>query len=221
MNGAFITGTNTGIGKTFFTAAWTRHLRANGIPALALKPIACGDRTDAETFANANDEILTLNEINPIHLAPPLSPYAACVVEDKPFDWEPWEKTKNELSKRFPGPFLIEGVGGWLVPITRDFWVRDWALELGLPVVVVASAGLGTLNHTLLTIESIRPTGLPILGIVVNAYGVPDDLAAATNPAFLEDLTGLPVWNLPAPGTVPQWPKWLSLSTVVEPDPPH
>lgn len=217
MTGAFITGTNTGIGKTHFTAAWTRHLRAHGTPALALKPIACGDRSDAETFAAANEETLPLNLINPIHLAPPLAPYAACVIEDKPFDWDPWHRARHHLTTRFPGPFLIEGVGGWLVPITREVFVRDWAADLALPIVLVTSTALGTLNHTLLTVESIRATRLPILGIVANPHLVPDDLASATNPALLEDLTALPVWTLPADPARAHWPSWLRLSPVGQP----
>jgi dethiobiotin synthetase len=214
VSGVFVTGTGTGVGKTCFTAAWTRHLRAAGGTALALKPIVCGEREDATRFAGANDERLTLNEINPIWLQIPLSPYAACVIEDKVLDWAPWRATWERLRAKEEGPFLIEGVGGWLVPLTRDFWVRDWALELGFPIVVVASAGLGTLNHTLLTVESVRAVGLPILGLVVNHHGVPDDIASQTNPALLEELSGLPVWNFPEGGEPESWPTWLSLDRI-------
>ncbi|MFQ3671007.1 MAG: dethiobiotin synthase [Verrucomicrobiia bacterium] len=214
MTGAFITATHTGIGKTFFTAAWTRYLRAHGTPALALKPIACGDRADAETFAPANDHQLPLNLINPIHLTPPLSPYAACIVEDKPFDWDPWHRALAHLRAHFPGPFLIEGVGGWLVPITRTYFIRDFAADLALPIVLVTSTALGTLNHTLLTVESIRASRLPLLGIVANPYNVPDDLASATNPALLEDLCQLPVWTLPSNLESATWPPWLHLSSL-------
>ncbi|MDD5262842.1 MAG: dethiobiotin synthase [Methylacidiphilales bacterium] len=209
MNGIFITGTGTGVGKTFFTAACTRALRKRGIPALALKPISCGGRTDEELYAKANEETLSLNEINHIHLAPPLSPYAASAVENKPFDLSALRDGINSVTARHPGPFLIEGVGGWLVPITRDYWVRDWARELDLPVCLVAGAGLGTINHTLLTVESIRQSGARILGIVLNHHGVPDDMAAQTNPAILEDLSGLPVLRFHGPEDLLKLPSWL------------
>jgi len=210
MNGLFITGTDTGVGKTWFTAALTRALRGTGVPALGLKPILCGERTDAEMLAAANGETLSLNEINPVTWKPPLSPYAASIIEDRPFDFAPVRETLERLAKRHPGPFLIEAVGGWLVPITRDVAVREWAVELGLPVVVVCRAGLGTLNHTLLTVESIRATGLPLVGLVVNFFGVaPEDMAAQTNPAILEDLTGLPVFKIYEKEDVGDLPAWL------------
>jgi len=214
LHGCFITGTGTGIGKTCFTAWWTRQLRRQKCPALALKPITCGGRGDAETFALANDETLSLNEINPVWLLPPVAPYTACVIEDKPLDMLTVRNTLDRLSKKFPGPWLIEGIGGWLVPLEKQFWVRDWAFELGLPVVVVASAGLGTLNHTLLTVESIRQSHCPILGLVINHYNVPEDMATQTNPAIIEDLTGLPIFNFPkSPGDLPL-PPWLQLSSL-------
>jgi dethiobiotin synthetase len=211
MHGLFITGTSTGVGKTWVTAALTRALRARGIPALALKPILAGERTDAELFAAANDETLTLNEINPVSLLPPLAPYAACVIEDRPFDFTPVRETLTALASRHTGPFLIEGIGGWRVPITRDISVREWAQELGLPVLIVASALLGTLNHTLLTLDSIRAAGLTVPGIVMNFHGTTaDDLAAQTNPAILEDLTGLPIFRVHTEADFTDLPPWLA-----------
>lgn len=210
MHGFFITGTNTGIGKTWTTSALTRALRARGIPALALKPILAGERTDAEIFAAANQETLTLNQINPIHLTPPLAPYAACVIEDRPFDFSTVRQTLATLAANYPGPFLIEGIGGWRVPITRDISVREWAAELQLPVLIVASAALGTLNHTLLTLDSIRTCGLTVPGILMNFHGIPEnDLAAQTNPAILEDLSGLPVFTYSTESDFLTLPPWL------------
>lgn len=210
MTGFFITGTGTGVGKTWATAALTRALRARGVPALALKPILAGLRTDAEVFAAANEETLSLQEINPITLTPPLAPYAACVIEDRPFDFTPVRETLATLAARHPGPFFIEGIGGWRVPITRDISVREWAQELGLPVLIVASAALGTLNHTLLTLDSVQSAGLAVPGILMNFYGTSeDDLAARTNPAILEDLCGLPVFRFAEEADFLDLPPWL------------
>ncbi|MDR0534333.1 MAG: dethiobiotin synthase [Verrucomicrobiales bacterium] len=211
MNGVFVTGTGTGIGKTFVTAAWTRELRARGKSALALKPISCGDRSDAEQFAAANDETLSLNQINPISLLAPLSPYAACIVEDKPFDFCALHDGVEAVAVKCPGPFLVEGVGGWLVPITREYWVRDWAGELKLPVVIVAPAELGMLNHTLMTIESVRNSGCELKGVIVNHHPVCDDLATTTNPAILEELGRVPVFNFHSTEDLRQMPAWMQL----------
>ncbi len=212
MNSFFITGTNTGIGKTYFTALLTRHLRGQGIPALALKPFCCGERTDVEILSKANDEVLTLNQINPVYLLPPLSPYAACVVEERPLVPEDTIQSVRNITEKYSGPFLIEGAGGWLVPITKQYWVRDFARELNLPIIIVASAGLGTLNHSLLTIESIRASGCKIAGIVMNFHNCPEDMASATNPAILEELSGLPVYSLSASATdLNDFPAWIGL----------
>jgi dethiobiotin synthetase len=106
----------------------------------------------------------------------------------------------------------VEGVGGWRVPLAPGYEVRDWARDLGLPVVIVARAGLGTLNHTLLTVESIRAAGVTCAGIVLNPGALPEGdstLARRTNGALLQDLLGLPVFQgegaTEAAGEVPLW----------------
>ncbi|MEM6822215.1 MAG: dethiobiotin synthase [Verrucomicrobiota bacterium] len=210
MNNYFITGTDTEVGKTYVTSNIIQQLRKKNIPALGLKPFACGDRTDAEILAKANEESLSLNEINPIHLLPPLAPYSAYIIDDRPPDLEPVWKTLQDLKNRQTGPFLIEGVGGWLVPITQDYWVRDFARELGYPVIVVARAGLGTINHCLLTVENIRNTGLTVAGIIMNEYDCPDDLALQTNPAVVEELARCPLWRISENDSCEALPSWIS-----------
>lgn len=211
MTGCFITGTGTGVGKTYLTALWTRTLRSQGTPALALKPFLCGEeRTDAEIFAKANEETLSLNQINPLWLRPPLAPFTASVVENKPLDLEKVRESLTEVTARFGGPFLIEGIGGWMVPLTSSFYIRDFARELKLPVLVVASAGLGTINHTLLTVESIRTAGCSIPGILLNQpSNDKEDMASATNPSVIAELTGLPTAVIPANATPEDLPSWL------------
>lgn len=209
FKGAFITGTDTEVGKTYFTSLWTRQLRKEGVPALALKPYVCGERTDAEILTKANEETLSLNEINPVHLLPPLAPYMACVLEERPLDWQLVQDTIEVVTSKHKGPFLVEGVGGWNVPLTKDYWVSHWAKELNLPVVVVVRADLGTINHTLLTVEAIKKTGLPVLGIVINFHGQPSNIATQTNPAAIEDLTGLPLFQLDDKATELSLPRWL------------
>ncbi|NJK91687.1 MAG: AAA family ATPase [Blastochloris sp.] len=133
MRGFFITGTSTGVGKTFFTTRLTSRYRELGIPALALKPYCCGERTDAEEMARANEETLSLNQINPVHLLPPLSPYAACVVEERLLDPAETLNQIHQVTRLHPGPFLIEGAGGWLVPITKTIGCGIWRATSNCP----------------------------------------------------------------------------------------
>jgi len=209
MKGLFITGTDTDIGKTYLTATLTRALRKSGIPAVGLKPLLCGDRRDAEELFKACDREIGIDLINPFWLSPPLAPYAASIVESRKIDLQPVFDTLSHLENTHSGPFLVEGVGGWLVPITREYWLRDLAVQLGLPVLVVASVGLGTLNHTLLTVESIRNSGCYPVGIILNRFGAPPSTAAETNPAILADLTGLPVYAMDENDPLVPIPLWL------------
>ena len=209
MKGIFITGTDTGVGKTYFTALLTRLLRKEGIPAIALKPVASGDRLDATRLAEAMDGALPIPIINPIHFAAPLAPYTAGILENRPFPWDLLRTHWQQITCAHPGPFLVEGVGGWRVPMDSTLTVREWAQELGLPVLVVCRASLGTLNHTLLTVDSIRQTGLPLPGIIMNFHSTPEDEATRTNPGILEEWSKLPVTRLSADAANWEIPEWL------------
>ena len=209
MKGVFITGTDTGVGKTYLTARLTRSLRQQGLPAIALKPVASGDRSDATTLSEAMRGALPISKINPVHFAAPLSPYAAATLENRPFPWDLLRSHWKEMTSSHPGPFLVEGVGGWRVPMDSTRTVREWARELGLPVLIVCRATLGTLNHTLLTVDSIRATGLQIPGIIMNFYGATDNEAARTNPGILEEWSKLPVTGLPSSSLAWEIPGWL------------
>ncbi len=209
MKGIFITGTDTGVGKTYLTALLTRTLRSQGIPAIALKPVASGDRSDALALHEAMGRALPIPQINPIHFSAPLAPYAAGMLENRPFPWDQLRSHWRDISGSHPGPFLVEGVGGWRVPMDSTHTVREWARELGLPVLVVCRATLGTLNHTLLTVDSIRQTDLPLPGVVINFHAAPEGDAIRTNPGILEEWSKLPVARLPAGATTWEIPDWL------------
>lgn len=201
-NGWFITGTDTGVGKTYFTSALLRNLRAQGVDAVGFKPICCGTREDSESIFAASDGTLTIDEVNPVWLHPPAAPYTASIIEERPIDLARIRDGFAKLRARH-ACVVVEGAGGWLVPIQRDFSVADLATEFALPVVVVVQNRLGCLNHSLLTAESIRSRGLTCAGFVLNhGLNAPtrDPLAAAmqavattTNRAVLEDVSGLPV----------------------------
>jgi len=133
------------------------------------------------------------------------------MVEGRPFPWGILRERMKKLAQNYQGPFLVEGVGGWRVPLDSSLGIREWAQELSLPVVVVARNSLGTLNHTLLTVDSIRQSNLTLLGIVLNDTSPKPDDSSVTNPALLEQLTHLPVLSLAYQSTqLSSLPAWLT-----------
>jgi len=190
----FITGTDTGVGKTHVSARLLRTWRKNGSDAVAMKPICCGGREDAEELHAACDGAVPVDDINPIWLRPPTAPYTASIIEERSIDLDRIHRDFARLRDEFP-VVLVEGVGGWLVPIRRDYLVSDLAAEFGLPVLVVAANKLGMLNHTLLTVQSIRARGLTCTGVILNHPTAPveGDPAVITNRSILEDTLDVPV----------------------------
>jgi dethiobiotin synthetase len=191
----FVTGTDTDVGKTYCTALLLRALRREGKNAVGFKPICCGGREDAEVLHAAAEGELLLNDVNPVWLRAPAAPYAASLVESRPVDLALIRDTFRRLEKSYSS-LLVEGVGGWRVPITAEYCTSDLAVEFGLPVVVVVANRLGALNHTLLTLDSIRARGLPCAGLILNhvsALGAETEISTTTNRAILETLVEVPV----------------------------
>src|SRR5260221_3931935 len=215
MSAFFITGTDTGVGKTWFTCWLVRAWRLQGYNSAALKPISTGDREAARLLRAASADVLSLDETNPVHFREPAAPLLAARAENRSIDFPALNRGIAALRMRFPH-LAVEGVGGWRVPLADGYEVRDWARDLALPVVVVARGGLGTLNHTLLTVESISLAGLTCAGVVVNAgpetnsAPSPDlDLIRRNNVLLLGDILGLSVFEFDrrahAAGKVPVW----------------
>lgn len=189
----FVTATDTGAGKTYVTTLLIRALRRSGLDTVGFKPICCGGREDAEEIVRACNGELPLNQINPIWMRAPAAPYAATLIENRPIDLDLVRDTYASL-RRSHDSLIVEGIGGWLVPITRDYFVSDLARDLGLPIAVVVGNKLGALNHTLLTVRSIQSLGLPLHGLILNHLEPPSgDPATTTNRALLEDLLETPV----------------------------
>ena len=184
----FITGTDTNAGKTFVTALLTRALRGRGFETIALKPLCSGERSDVEILQAASEHCLSLDETNPVWLREPAAPLVAARLENRTISLDPLVAWFRALSKKHPS-LLVEGAGGWLVPITSTETIADFAARLSLPVVVVVANRLGCINHTLLTLESIRARGLHCPGIVLNTFSTSDDIATRTNRDILEQNT--------------------------------
>ena len=129
----FVTGTDTGVGKTSFTVALLRALGARGVKAAGYKPICCGDRDDAVRLHAASCAGLTIEQVNPVWLQTPAAPFTAARVEKREIDLALLRAGFDELTAR--ADFVaVEGVGGWMVPITADYFSNDLAADLGLPV---------------------------------------------------------------------------------------
>jgi len=183
----FLTGTGTGVGKTFVAIELLYWLRAHGIRAAGMKPICCGDREDARRLLAASAEGISIEELNPVWLQSPVAPSVAAQIEQVEIDLRKIQNCFRNLSERFD-TVIVEGVGGWLVPMTADLFVGDFAKQLDLPVAIVAENRLGCLNHILLTLESVQRRGLVCAGVILKSANGPTDLAQSTNETELRRL---------------------------------
>lgn len=195
----FITGIDTDAGKTYVSTLLVRALRRAGLDTAPMKPFCCGSREDAERLCAACGGTVPLDEINPVYFASPTAPYAAAKLEQRPADVEAVLAAFRRLRAAHRS-VIVEGVGGWMVPISRTYYVADMAAEMGLPIAVVVRNRLGALNHALLTVRDIERRGLAFAGIIFNRAEPENDPAAATNRALLEELLGAPILFEVAPG---------------------
>ena len=191
----FITGTDTGVGKTLLTVALLRECRRRDMRVAGFKPICCGDRADARALWKHSERGIPLDVINPIHLRRPLAP----VSQISP----PWTVALRRVRRAFSQfsawnfrLVLVEGAGGLLCPIDHKHTMRDLARGLKLPVVIVARNQLGVLNHTLLTAEAAAAAELECAAIVLNSFGKAPDRSCVTNAAALKRLTRIPIFTL-------------------------
>lgn len=200
----FITGTDTGVGKTAVTAALAAFLWKKSLVTGVIKPFQTGTEleglSDAEFIYKFLGRDCVLSEVSPCRLRAPLSPYRAAAIEgvDIPLE-DIVERTRDYISRN--EVTLVEGAGGLCVPVTRSYMMADLAVDLDAPMIIVTRPGLGTLNHTVLSLEYARQRGARVLGVVINGFPEPADLASATNPAVLRD-----VFSVDILGVIPHFP---------------
>lgn len=188
----FLTGTDTGVGKTYTAVCLLRLIRAAGLRCAGMKPICCGNRKDAELLLAASSEGLTIDEVNPVWLKTPVAPYSAALIENVVIQPDQLVSALAILQARFDF-VVVEGVGGWLVPLRHDYFVADLAKDMKLPVMVVALNRLGCLNHTVLTTRSIAANGLACAGVALNAAKQMADVSSATNEEILRRISDVPI----------------------------
>jgi dethiobiotin synthetase len=193
MQGYFVTATDTGVGKTEVACALLRAARAAGIDAVGMKPAQSGhvpgEPSDAERLREASDRVEPLEATCPYSLAAPLAPAVAARLEGRRIELDRILGAARALASRHE-LIVVEGAGGLLVPLTERETYADLAVALALPVILVARAGLGTVNHAALTAEALRRRGLELAAIVLNRTTPGDDPSVAHNAAEIARLTG-------------------------------
>jgi dethiobiotin synthetase len=220
LNGVFVTGTGTEVGKTVVAAAIARTIAASGASVAVFKPAVTGldehpadgpksghigrfqahrpeGEPDHALLRRAAESGQSDGEIAPYRYGPPASPHLAAEMAGEAI--EPSRLIEAARAAGADADALVcEGVGGLLVPLSRDYLVRDLAVALALPLVIAASPGLGTINHTLLTIEAARAAGLSVRAVVLTPW--PDDPSAIerSNRETIATLGAVPVKTLPA-----------------------
>lgn len=201
LRGCFVTATDTGVGKTIVAAAIAAALRARGVRVAASKPVVTG-LDEPDPGGAPPDHVLLAactgqspDAVTAVTFGPAVSPHLAAALAGTALD--PQALLAHARAAATGADVLVgEGVGGLLVPLTPDWSVRDHAAALGLPLVLVARPGLGTINHTLLSVAAARAAGLEVRAIVMNPWPDAPSAMEADNRATIGALTGVPVWTL-------------------------
>ncbi len=203
--GLFIAGTDTGVGKTTVACAIARLLREEGIAVGVMKPIETGCRASRggalipadgralKRAARAPDDVAL---ITPYRYRAPLSPLAAARLEKGRLQLHTILRRYAQLRRRHPF-MIVEGIGGIMTPLTPRLTVLDLIRRMELPVLLVARSGLGTLNHTLLSLRCGMEMGIHFAGLVLNQTTPRRTLADRTNPAILRERTTVPLFHFP------------------------
>jgi len=201
FKGFFITGTDTGVGKTIIACAVIKVMQSFDIKVCAMKPIESGCGKEGDVLIPYDGSFLrqaahmedSLRLVTPCCLENPLAPFAAAEIEGKSISIDEIKKAFYTLGRSYDA-IVVEGIGGIMVPVKKDYYVVDLAKEFSLPLLVVTRPGLGTINHTMLTVNYALEAGLEVAGIIINYSRPPENnLSEKTNPKVLEEICPIPV----------------------------
>lgn len=196
----FVTGTDTGVGKSVLTGLLLAWARQSGRATLAVKPFCSGGRADARLLRSLQDNALSLDEVNPLFFEEPVSPLAAARRHRRRIALPEVVRPIRDVADRCD-ELLIEGAGGLLVPVGENWSVLDLICELGCETLVVARNRLGTINHTLLTVRALRSAGIRKVQVIL-MDAARGDASTASNAALLTELLGsTPLTVVPWLGT--------------------
>ena len=192
--GLFIMGTDTGVGKTLVTGGIAHVLTEKGLNVGVIKPLVTGCRKEGDELIAGDAEFLAacaqadypLSTITPVRFEIPAAPTACLMHEDRVVDYDAIVTAYKFLCETCD-IVLVEGIGGVMVPIDNEHTILDLAVQFDLPAVIVARPNLGTINHSLLTIEAVRNAGLPVAGVVISGYDEQTaDIPEQTAPGIIE-----------------------------------
>jgi dethiobiotin synthetase len=209
VNGVFVTGTDTNAGKTYVSCTLARLATSRGHKVLAFKPIETGCEATSFGLRGADQELLATaagdwqtGPLRGLYRFPlPAAPLVAAEAAGAAIDLDLIERTVRAASSQATWT-LVEGAGGWRVPITPTVDMATLAQQLGLPVIIVARAGLGTINHSLLTVEAVERDGLRIAGLVLSQRHADDPVMALSNRAEIQRRWPGPIFILRTDPTV-------------------
>lgn len=203
MKTLFITGTDTGVGKTVVTSSIAAYLSLrekmsvgvmkpfeSGLPKSGDKDIFPRDAVCLKEASGSSNDLE--NDINPYTFEAPLAPEIAADMEQIQIDMDMVDRVFNNLKKQHD-ILVIEGAGGVLVPIIKDYFYVDLMRRWDAPVLIVSRLGLGTINHTLLTSAFLQSRGVKVVGVVLNDSEGVDNIAARTNPDVLRRYLNVPI----------------------------
>jgi dethiobiotin synthetase len=198
--GLFVTGTGTGVGKTVVAAAIARTLAGAGSRVAVFKPAVTGLEEEGESdhalLRRACGSEQSDEEIAPYRYGPPASPHLAAAMAGEEIDPARLRRVAR-IAAEGADAIVCEGVGGFLVPLSPTYLLRDLAADLSHPLVIVAAPGLGTINHTLLTIEAARAAGVEIAAVVLNPWPEEPSEIERSNRETITALGDVPVLGLP------------------------
>ncbi len=204
IKGVFITGTDTGVGKTYVASGIARALTCAGIDVGVMKPAETGCRkhlgqlipSDATCLMKSAGVHDPLDLVNPFRFSRPLAPSLAAQLDGKIVAPQKIINAFDRLARKHDF-MIVEGAGGIMVPLAETYLYLDLAADIHLPVVIVARPGLGTINHTLLTITALKKHRLKIAGVVINyASDGKEGLAETTSPAVIKAISGIKIMGI-------------------------
>jgi dethiobiotin synthetase len=202
--GLFITGTDTGVGKTLIAGAIARILTDKGLKVGVFKPIATGCKRswegqvscDTDFLAHCANSDLSLSTITPVGYPTPAAPIVSAACDGPAIDFDRIAAAYKEICQN-SDIVIVEGIGGVRVPLTPEFDLLDLAVEFAVPVVIVARPNLGTINHTLMTIDCVRSAELEIAGVIINSYNATEStIAEDTAPEVIAKCSGVNVLSV-------------------------
>jgi dethiobiotin synthetase len=203
MRGLFVTGTDTGVGKTVVAAAVCASLAARGERVAAFKPVVTGIDDDPGDWPRDHDLLASVanagqspDEVAPLRFGPPVSPHLAAEQAGTAIEPHALVRAAHAAGER-ADVFVCEGVGGLMVPLTSGYLIRDLALDLHLPLLIAARPGLGTISHSLLTVEAARTAGLEVAAVVLTPWPEEPTPMELSNRATIERIGRVAVSTLP------------------------